>query len=191
MSDSRLQTMFNKVYTHLLTQKAKAKDGQVCMYRDRQGRSCAVGCLIPDKNYRPCFEGNRVDHDMGVAEAAGIHGYQEMNLASALQNIHDNFNVDEWPSALAREANYLGLTVPELPTPAEAPIQGYQKPRLQRLLSLSQNGSISIQTVAKLFDCPEASIRRDIFHLRQAGWIIELFGGQIRCDGKRKDLANG
>ncbi len=190
MSDSRLQTMFNKVYTHLLTQKAKAKDGQVCMYRDRKGRSCAVGCLIPDNRYRPQFEGNRVDHDVNIAEAADIQGYQEMNLATALQNIHDNFTVDEWPSALAREAGFLGLTVPEL-TPAEEPIQVVLRSRVERLRSLSSNGSISIQTVAKLFDCPEASVRRDIFHLRQAGWIIELYGGQIRCYGKRKDLANG
>lgn len=73
----------------------------------------------------------------------------------------------------------------------QEPIRVAQRSRLERLVSLSSNGTIAIQTVAQLFDCPEASVRRDIQTLRKDGYVIELWQGQIRCDGKRKDVAHG
>lgn len=70
---------------------------------------------------------------------------------------------------------------------APAPIF-YQRTRLERLISLSSNGGICIDTVARLLDCPEASIRRDIFTLRQQGYYITLEEKQIRNHGKRTAL---
>lgn len=68
------------------------------------------------------------------------------------------------------------------------PILVHQRSRLDRLISLSSNGAIHIETVARIFDCPEASIRRDIFTLRQEGYYITLERKQIRNFGKREAL---
>jgi hypothetical protein len=52
------QRIFNKVANHLLTQLDKCMDsGSNCQYRAR-GKSCAVGCLIPDSLYTPAIENN-------------------------------------------------------------------------------------------------------------------------------------
>lgn len=67
-------------------------------------------------------------------------------------------------------------------------IKVLQRSRLQRLVSLSSNGGICITTVARLLDCPEASVRRDIFTLRTQGYYITLEQGQIRNYGKRTAL---
>jgi biotin operon repressor len=67
-------------------------------------------------------------------------------------------------------------------------VQVFQRTRRERLISLSSGGSICIETVARIFDCPEASIRRDIFALRQEGYYITLEEKQIRNYGKRTAL---
>lgn len=52
------QQIFDKVVNHLRTQgrAAHAPNGTGCMYRNDEGLSCAVGCLIPDSHYRPEFD---------------------------------------------------------------------------------------------------------------------------------------
>ena len=56
-----LQQIFSHVALHLHKQGAQALNAQKeCAYRDEQGRSCAVGCLIPDKYYTPAIEGPTV-----------------------------------------------------------------------------------------------------------------------------------
>lgn len=51
------QEIFNKVATHLATQKvASFQRFRGCLYRGPNGTSCAVGCLIPDSAYSPDFE---------------------------------------------------------------------------------------------------------------------------------------
>jgi len=60
-----MQSVFTKVATHLLTQRAKSvgrdKEGEsLCQYRGEGGRSCAIGCLIPDELYNQVYEGRSV-----------------------------------------------------------------------------------------------------------------------------------
>lgn len=67
-------------------------------------------------------------------------------------------------------------------------IRVVHRTRHQRLISLSTGGSICIETVARILDCPEASIRRDIQQLRAQGWYIVLDQKQITNYGKRAGL---
>lgn len=47
------QQVFNKVVKHLFTQGYASvnKHNGKCMYRNTEGLSCAVVCLIPDEYY--------------------------------------------------------------------------------------------------------------------------------------------
>lgn len=53
------QAIFDRVVTHLLTQKRRSVTitggVRTCMYRAPNGDMCAIGCLIPDDVYTPCF----------------------------------------------------------------------------------------------------------------------------------------
>ena len=70
-------------------------------------------------------------------------------------------------------------------------VQVYQHTRLERLKTLSSGESICIETVCRLFDCPEASVRRDIQTLRKDGYYIVLDGKQITNYGLRSALIAG
>jgi hypothetical protein len=53
------QEIFDKVALHLLSyakQGFKSVDDRGCLYRNGEGLSCAVGCLIPDDLYDPVIE---------------------------------------------------------------------------------------------------------------------------------------
>lgn len=91
------------------------------------------------------------------------------------------------PAGHAGDHIVRGFTSIKAQWPQE-PILTHQRSRLERLLSLSSNGSIHIETVARIFDCPEASVRRDIFTLRQEGYYITLERKQIRNFGLRHAL---
>lgn len=58
------KAIFQKVKTHLLTQKRKSMDpaDAFCSYRGTENRSCAIGCLIPDSIYDPDIERLTVIH---------------------------------------------------------------------------------------------------------------------------------
>jgi biotin operon repressor len=63
-----------------------------------------------------------------------------------------------------------------------------QRSRQDRLISLTTGGEISIDTVARILDCPEASVRRDIQELRREGYYIVLHLKQIKNYGLRQAL---
>ena len=96
------QEVFDKVARHLLTQNARAVDGDgFCRYRTPDGLKCAVGCLIPDELYDPEMEGKSVCSL--VREESGVGKYlQEFNLAlvMALQGVHDAVTPSQWLSEL-------------------------------------------------------------------------------------------
>jgi len=47
-----------RVYDHLMTQNEKSIDGVGnCKYRSPDGMMCALGCLIPDEEYKITTEG--------------------------------------------------------------------------------------------------------------------------------------
>lgn len=105
------QELYNRVRTHLLTQRARSMNGNRCVYRGSDGLRCAIGCLIPDEQYSPALESWSA-HMKDVKAAAGITDAQE-ELAAALQHIHDDYErtpVDEWESRLNHVAERFGLT---------------------------------------------------------------------------------
>lgn len=65
------QEIFDTVARHLFTQGERAgrehrdEHGEFydfeCLYRAPGGKTCAVGCLIPDDAYRPSMEGSGAD----------------------------------------------------------------------------------------------------------------------------------
>ena len=107
------QEMYDKVARHLLAQGEKsigcaAPGGNVCcMYRGRGGRSCAIGCLIPDEAYSEDLELAAVTNKE-VQLAAGI-SEDQVCLASDLQYVHDNVEPRNWPFKLALVAKRFGL----------------------------------------------------------------------------------
>jgi hypothetical protein len=104
------QQIFDKVARHLLKQNAKSRvvetgpdsDETVhCKYRGPDGLMCAVGCLIPDDLYDPKMEGRRAHAILGSLffDRTGI-SREDMGLLEALQSIHDNTSVRDWPGHL-------------------------------------------------------------------------------------------
>jgi hypothetical protein len=90
------QEIFDKVATHLITQGVQAKiitdhgTGHTsCVYRGPNGTMCAAGCLIPDDEYKPEFEGlpwlKLQDKIPSLASLPGSHH----ELISSLQGVHD------------------------------------------------------------------------------------------------------
>ena len=101
--------VFEEVKAHLLSQNApstngKVKDEFMCMYYNKDGFKCAVGCLIPDYLYDPILEGKLVGHD-SVKSVLKTAGYEITNsyieLYEKLQDIHDNYDPEEWKEELA------------------------------------------------------------------------------------------
>lgn len=117
------QKIFDRVARHLLTQNKKAWRGNVCSYRDTDGLTCAVGCLIPPERYEARFEGLDISRPDGLdsrgearaalyaaLHAAGVDAKRSERLLRHLQSVHDDYNVEEWPEDLARVACAHGLS---------------------------------------------------------------------------------
>ena len=119
------QQLFDKVATHLLTQRKAAigKNGD-CFYRKarRKGAApltCAIGCLIPEEKYRPEMEGTSLTNfgDISsstatriemIRRAAGL-SRKQIPLGRALQNLHDAMPVKGWREGLRRIATHFNL----------------------------------------------------------------------------------
>lgn len=114
----RLQSIFNTVKEHLLTQNEKSlkhcQFNTECRYRGDGGTKCAVGFLIKDEYYSPDLEGVAVCLSPSRDLVSRVHkvikaleaslGYSlnkaEISLLSFLQGIHDNNTIDYWEEAL-------------------------------------------------------------------------------------------
>lgn len=88
------QEIFDTVLNHLFTQKVAAYDTDEhgCSYRDPNGNTCAVGCLISTEQYHPDMEG------LGVAELrehfphlAPLFPLEQLPLLVRLQQLHDTY----------------------------------------------------------------------------------------------------
>lgn len=134
MSKSKQET-FDTVAKHLLTQKVRSFKQEagssdpyegLCMYRGPDGTKCAAGCLIPDEDYKPEWEGAIVSHKLpaptianseptsnyrsSIALSACISGLgHDVTLVRRLQMIHDQRLPEQWKAALARLASDDGL----------------------------------------------------------------------------------
>ena len=61
MGQLNRQEVYNTVRDHLLKQRVKGVDDYgSCAYRSENGLKCAIGALIKDEYYDPCFEGKGV-----------------------------------------------------------------------------------------------------------------------------------
>lgn len=115
------QEIFDKVVNHLRTQNKQAIkviDGvDQCQYRavDENGcvTMCAAGCLIPDEDYKPSFEGGTVMIGAVVGNYFSNKGYtnDQIYLVRDLQKVHDYAHL--WANreaSLKEVAETFGLT---------------------------------------------------------------------------------
>lgn len=91
------QEVYDTVVRHLagMTKQSKEWNGlyNTCKYRDDEGNSCAVGCLIHDDEYDPAMDGAD-----GSTSVAGIYERNllphrlipHISLLTALQTVHDS-----------------------------------------------------------------------------------------------------
>lgn len=100
--------IYRKVRDHLLTQNAKSlmEDGTVSAYRGTEGRKCAIGCLINDKDYSPELE-NCMVYEARVREAVArslgvLMSDFTLSLLSDLQEIHDQHEPRDWEEQLTK-----------------------------------------------------------------------------------------
>lgn len=116
-----IQEIFDKVYTHLLTQNAKSQDNfeglTSCKYRSAEGLMCAVGCLITDEAYNKDIEGKNPKTKLvrKTLEKSGITvDPNTARILADLQTIHDVFEPEYWEEELSIFAQNKNLTVPTL-----------------------------------------------------------------------------
>lgn len=117
------QTVFNKVYTALVKQGEPSYHPKrdICMYRTKKGNKilkCAVGHLIPRKEYLPQMEGEGL---CGLRRAGILPASLKSvstNLLERLQDAHDYWGngatYSSWKKDMARIASDFGLKVPRV-----------------------------------------------------------------------------
>ncbi len=108
-----LQEVFDKVATHLLKQGSRSYHKGGCAYRGREGKMCAVGCLIADKHYRSGLEGMNMKSEsvQAALRYSGINVTHDMKfMLEDLQACHDYSEVSMWPQALRRIAGHYKLS---------------------------------------------------------------------------------
>ena len=107
------QEIFNKAYIGLASQgfeQSTDEDG-TCLYRSTDGKKCAIGWCISDKDYDPSMEGKPSDF-LPIA----LFGEEvDHNFLNGLQVTHDeNCDPEEMRKALDYLAHIHNLTVPNL-----------------------------------------------------------------------------
>lgn len=122
MNELTAQELFDKVATHLLTQNKKAKSAAGhCVYRAPDGRKCAVGCLIPDEEYRPSIEGNGAGFLIRSGLVPSLEALlSHLGLVEQLQFVHDRSYVQDWRAELhgvARERHLSTSVLDEFGAP--------------------------------------------------------------------------
>lgn len=110
------QEIFNKVVTHLRAQNCKSYlNYKGCRYRGPNGTMCAVGCLIPNDIYSTAMEGGIISHIIGHFDfPLWMRDEETLGFLMELQNIHDNFAVENWESQFQSIATNHGLTLPSV-----------------------------------------------------------------------------
>lgn len=107
------QEIFDKVVAHLRQQNTvcRAPDG-MCLYRNDQGLSCAVGCLISDEEYSLSMEENTVvqmlhSEHCPISLRDRLASY--IPLLTQLQKIHDNDLPSKWEESFQYLASRYNL----------------------------------------------------------------------------------
>lgn len=85
------QEVFDRVVTHARRQRVKAMANCSCVYRTGDGLCCFAGCLIPEAEYRSCFEGCCIGTITPITSRV-----EDLNLLYGLQKIHDFCDPSGW-----------------------------------------------------------------------------------------------
>lgn len=92
----KAQTVFDKVVRHLHKQGKRAFQdnavGGACLYRTKEGLTCAVGCLIPEEAYHSSMEGKNVTAILDFMPKY----FEHVDLLEELQNVHDSSKSRSW-----------------------------------------------------------------------------------------------
>ena len=86
--------MLEKAITHVIKQGVPSIDRNYnCKYKNSKGLMCAVGCLIPESNYKKSLEGKLVTHPkiiLILEESLGRELCEyEINYLREVQVCHD------------------------------------------------------------------------------------------------------
>lgn len=106
-----LQTIFNIVATHLMSQMQRSYDdyGVTCYYRGRDGLKCAAGALIKDEEYTEDLENRSWDSLVQEEKVPECHS----SAIRQLQVIHDMYEPPEWAEKLRKFAEARQLDLPD------------------------------------------------------------------------------
>ena len=108
------QEAFNRMCEHLRGMKTRAinKGASACSYRTRDGRACAVGCLLTDEQARDADRAHKAGSD--IAADLGLIA----DLLDDVQEAHDDW--DNWFEdrfigwhEIERIAKKYGLSIPK------------------------------------------------------------------------------
>jgi hypothetical protein len=111
------QEVFDKVYTHLLTQNKRSETEGNCRYR-HGSLKCAAGILIPDSLYDAySMEGMLWDsiYSDPVLQHTLMLDEDACDMVAELQIIHDSIPVEQWGYQLRRLAIEYDMTIPVIP----------------------------------------------------------------------------
>ena len=90
--------VFEFVKQHLLTQGQKSESITSCLYKQPNGMSCAIGCLIENEFYNDNLEFKNGDDPVVInAIKQSLPNWViNKNILIELQELHDEIEVDEW-----------------------------------------------------------------------------------------------
>lgn len=108
------QEVFDQVKSHLLKQNRQSRFSPTegCAYRGVEGLVCAAGCLISDEEYkqrgRSLMDGGNDTSWNYLVNNGHVPSYHK-ELINSLQEIHDEYDPEEWATALEDLADSKGL----------------------------------------------------------------------------------
>lgn len=122
--DSTSQQVFDYVVKHLRTQGRQSLNPSTgdCLYRNPNGLSCAVGCLVKTSEYSRDLEGNSIEAIVRVGILSGPFWWPHVSLLTALQELHDteeDFKDPKFERAVRQTAWQFKLKYPK-PTQEQA-----------------------------------------------------------------------
>lgn len=85
------QDAFNIVWNHFVVNKGKPsvdRDSISCLYRGEAGAKCAIGVLLPDKNYEKSLEGEELEFVASLIP--GLRVKENLGFLRQLQQAHDD-----------------------------------------------------------------------------------------------------
>lgn len=99
------QEIFDQVARHLLTQMARSTTGTTCLYINPEGKRCAAGALLSDKELERVQELciNNTGFRSLLAEFDTDIPYPPVDIVdfvTALQDIHDGSAPEHWAEGL-------------------------------------------------------------------------------------------